>query len=509
MKRRAPALSLILLCLAPSARAAPEVGNAFFLANAHNAETTISIASDSRGFGLAWANAGNIRFQLLGPRAIIEGSPLEVGTIATNDVLYSVTTPRDPTVIGRESGYAAFWTDSTDQFIPPSTHSPSWSPQGALIDPMGVVRPFMFEAVRDGLPHDARMASISDGFATLESHALILQSGVSGTASVRFYDVAGTHLATLDVPLALRPPVTLSPAGIVSAGPTIFFAWVDNDGLHFAVVLQGNLKPVTGTALAQAAYPLSLATNGSDYLAVWRTETGSTLAARVGGDGTVLDSAPISLDAALPGDTSTQIAAIASEGTTYLVLAAGGSDGSVRGVRIASDGSLLDRAGFQIDAARHASLAPAGGGTWLVALLGDDGIIRGRFVGVAPLPSAPHNVEPPSETDAGFGGMSLDAAAPSAPNDAGSGAPANDAAAAPSAPANDAAAAPSTEDASRTSSRRPAASPKSSSSCGCHLVASRRDPVAVPVLFALLALAGCVRRRGIMTLLEPLSSLLG
>lgn len=486
MKPQAVALALVLACSGNMAHAAPTVSDAFFLGRARTADATLSIAGDERGFVLSWDDGGSIRFQLFGPGAVLTGSPRTLEkTTGTSFFNYSTTVPSDPRAIALESGYAVAWDDSKTETSPP-TFAPILStstPTGVLIDRMGATKPFMFEGVSSMLPSSATMTSTDNGFVTVESHAVASSSGVSGTESMRFYDEVGENTASLDVPISTRPPTTLFPVGVASNGSSVLFAWVDNDGLRFGLASRTAIEVVMGNALTQATRRLSLASNGKDYLVVWRTETGSTVAVRVGGDGTVLDSDVIALAAALPAGDSMEAPAVAAAGTTYLVVTTG-SDDVVRGVRVPSDGSLLDRTGFLVSMATHPSLSRAGDAMWLVAPLGDDGIIRGRFIGEGALPATPDNVEPPPEADAGAT-SSGELSTPTNPGNA------SDAGSASSPGGVDGGTDAPTTDAGRNSGPEHA---RARASSGCDLVASRHG-TSFPSGFSTLLLLSLLRHR--------------
>ncbi|MBN8232741.1 cadherin-like domain-containing protein [Corallococcus macrosporus] len=93
----------------------------------------------------------------------------------------------------------------------------------------------------------------------------------------------------------------------------------------------------------------ALASNGTDYLVVWKpTSDGKLQARRVSPAGELLDTAPIIL---FPASSETQTApAVASDGTDYLVTAWSSSTAGRRvvGARVTGAGAVLEPAGFTL-----------------------------------------------------------------------------------------------------------------------------------------------------------------
>jgi hypothetical protein len=127
-------------------------------------------------------------------------------------------------------------------------------------------------------------------------------------------------------------------AAVGTDGEGFLVAWYDEAGVMMArIAADGTVGEKTRVQrfredVCPAGAP-SVASNGTDYLVVWRRkgETRDTqLGARVRADGTLIDTVPIDLGATFDGYR------IASDGTDYLLAA----DGRV--MRVAANGTLLD-----------------------------------------------------------------------------------------------------------------------------------------------------------------------
>jgi hypothetical protein len=123
---------------------------------------------------------------------------------------------------------------------------------------------------------------------------------------------------------------------------------------------------------AASQYVSGLAWSGANYLAVWmddRTDDGDIYGARVGQDGSVLDSGGFVIYAA----TSDQgEPAVAFDGTNYLVVWTGysGDGNDIYGARVTVGGSVLDPSGIVISGADQDQRSPSvvfDGTTYLVA----------------------------------------------------------------------------------------------------------------------------------------------
>lgn len=170
------------------------------------------------------------------------------------------------------------------------------------------------------------LARLSSGFTVLDNPALLLG----------------------DTPNAQTGP------DVVSNGDTFFVAWTEpSAGCIFvcpagAAVVGARVGPDGGVldpqglvlAPSRPAFGTStdvaLASNASDFLAVWNT-SGTIEAARVASDGGLLDSPPIQLGA---GVTDSPPSA-AANGTEYLVSFQ--TPSGIVGARLAFDGGLLDQ----------------------------------------------------------------------------------------------------------------------------------------------------------------------
>lgn len=109
--------------------------------------------------------------------------------------------------------------------------------------------------------------------------------------------------------------------------------------------------------LEQFPDPAAVAFDGTNHLVVWAgpTDEGSRVhALRIAADGTVLDPQPIVIPEVPDSDPRARAPRVAFDGTSYLIVwrlvesFAGAGWSSLRGARIAPDGTLLDPDGFAI-----------------------------------------------------------------------------------------------------------------------------------------------------------------
>jgi MYXO-CTERM domain-containing protein len=107
---------------------------------------------------------------------------------------------------------------------------------------------------------------------------------------------------------------------------------------------QGNLIdttpfPITTTGGLLPPYNVKVVTDGTNFLAVWRSVSGLR-AARIDKDGRVLDDPPLTIGAGAP-ITQLWPANVTFDGTSYLVVW-NEDNGNVRGVHVGRDGTLPD-----------------------------------------------------------------------------------------------------------------------------------------------------------------------
>jgi cysteine-rich repeat protein len=112
-----------------------------------------------------------------------------------------------------------------------------------------------------------------------------------------------------------------------------------------------------------------LASNGTDYLVVWKRENVTSApiqALRVGANGNVLDASPIAISPPTAGRPQ-----VASNGSDYLVtylISAGGLDFDVYATRVTAQGSVLDANGILVATAVPPEIAVASNGAnYLIA----------------------------------------------------------------------------------------------------------------------------------------------
>jgi hypothetical protein len=270
-----------------------------------------------------------------------------------------------PAVAAGRVGYLAAWTHGKGESTDPAVYAARIGPAGDLLEPYGIlVSPLAGEQTT------CAVAANPDLF-------LVAWSAPRPNSSAE-WDILGARV-TLDGIVLDTPPIPLctlsgiqcSPA-VAANGNSFLVTWRDSrsTGIYGTLVqADGRRSSTNGFAICNAAneqYLPSVAALGTNYLVVWQdyrkataTQSQSDVyAARVSGDGMLLDAAGI----AVCSRTNSQYhPVVAADGTNFLVVwedyDVGGND--LRGARIAPDGRLLDTDALSIVHAANASINPA------------------------------------------------------------------------------------------------------------------------------------------------------
>ncbi|MGB7924786.1 MAG: FG-GAP-like repeat-containing protein [Pyrinomonadaceae bacterium] len=180
-----------------------------------------------------------------------------------------------------------------------------------------------------------------------------------------------------DAEAALAPPVAAPAAGIqlqpqiAKGGSSSLAVWSDRRSVLGRYVpddaagigsdtdiyaarydADGNLIDTTPIIISQAIYEQyypHVAWNGQNWLVVWVTKRPTNqfyqdvVATRVAPDGRVLDATPIVINAPADSTDNATYLSVSSDGTNWaVVFGKGSNNSSILGVRVATDGSLVD-----------------------------------------------------------------------------------------------------------------------------------------------------------------------
>jgi hypothetical protein len=322
-----------------------------------------------------------------------DGTTLDGARVAPDGAVLGGANPVIPLMSGVPLGYrASFATDGTNLIVVDGGRFVRVSLQGALLDATprlfswtpGTTQPLQVETttVFDGtnfvvvtyqmretrITPDGTVLDPPDDFNLLPGGRLLCADGGtpvalmkrgSETQLVWLYgaDLRASRLDTsaatlLDGPTAGKCGLHLT---TVPYGPSGTFAFTA-DANGFMVMTEdlgqrydANLTALGPfqrvTALANAEDAAAIASNGQDFLVAWldhRSPTGDSnvYAARIAGDGTVLDRAAIPLSTVV---TDTNSVTVASNGDNYFVawLTAGSGGAQVRGTWVSAAGVML------------------------------------------------------------------------------------------------------------------------------------------------------------------------
>lgn len=321
-----------------------------------------SVASDGSDYLVVWEDVrGTTSADIYATRVTSGGTVLDPDGIALS------TAPRDqlaPSVASSGSGqYLVVWADNRSLSFP-GVYATRVS-AGAVLDPGG------WEVARGG------------GTPSVASNGAeyFVAWGRGGDVYGARVSSAGTVLDASALPISTAPNVQLYPS-VASNGTDYLVAWSDDRNRELKwevyaarVTSAGAVLDPDGIAVPVAPtnqWRPRVASNGTDYLLVWRQGLTSSVydvhGARVSSAGVVLDAVPIPISAA-SGRQDRPVAA--SNGAGYLVAWEDGRSGSTDTYvgRVASDGAVLDPSGTPVGTRANAQWQPnaaSNGSTYLV-----------------------------------------------------------------------------------------------------------------------------------------------
>ncbi|HNT27906.1 MAG TPA: hypothetical protein PKH10_06990, partial [bacterium] len=307
--------------------------------------------------------------ELTVPRDLIDGSSfpavLDPGIGAEFGMDNPVAVPNTgtnyyPAVAFDGTNYLVVWQDSRSGTY--DIYGARVAKNGAVLDPTGIV-------ISNAANQQYYPAVAFNG----TDYLVVWEDLRSGST----YDIYGARVA--------KNGTVLDTGGIVISNATNNQEWpsVASDGTDFMVVWHdyrsgstydiygarvtaaGVVSDPSGIVVSNVAnqqiYP-AIDHDGTNYLVVWMDlRSGGSYdiyGARVASGGTVLDTTGIMISNAA---NSQEVPALAFNGTNYLVLwhdsRSGGLD--IYGARVATNGTVLDAAGFTISAAANSQMYPA------------------------------------------------------------------------------------------------------------------------------------------------------
>lgn len=264
-----------------------------------------AVAPGSAAYLVAWQDYRNGAYDIYAARVTASGTVLDVAGIAVSTASGA---QEYPAVASDGADYLAVWQDA---------RAGSYDIYGARLTAGGVVLDASAFVISNATGDQLRPAVAFDG----NNYFVVWNDYRNGSA----YDIYGARV---------------SPAGVV----------LDASGI------------AVSTATGAQEYP-AIAHDGMNYLVVWQDRRGGPYAdiyaARVAGDGTVIDAAGIAVSTATYDQA---YPAVTFEGSYYLVAwqdSRRATRPDVFGARVGTDGAVLDATGFVISAASYSQLAPA------------------------------------------------------------------------------------------------------------------------------------------------------
>jgi len=402
--------------IVPSSGPAASLSNLLVISQATTNQVLPAVAGNGTNFFVVWqdlrikrAFPGNV----FGTPVNLEGNSLNRNGIAIGPL--SANAQGDPAVAFDGKNYLAVWSDSRNS-TSSDIYGARISPDGLVLDPNGIAictatnsqfsvaiaaNPGIFFAVwvdfRNaifGTPGDIFGARITDAGAVLDTNNITIctiptfQTAPAVAAGSNDFlvvwvnqrtNVDGANLLATRVGTngdVVSPNGTALTPDNVDVGqgyPAVAF-----NGSEYLVIWSDARRinitgyDILGLRLNQFGAPIdsaplticsrfgydtnpALASNGTDFLAVWTdvTNNSAIYAARVAASGRVLDPDGFPLDNSSGGDYP----AVASDGTGYLVLWQ--QAGDIRGTRLSTSGEVLDAPSLSIDTNALSQALPA------------------------------------------------------------------------------------------------------------------------------------------------------
>ncbi|NMO21153.1 hypothetical protein HPC49_50350 [Pyxidicoccus fallax] len=331
-------------------------GSGLAISTAAQAQVTPSVASNGTDFFVVWEDARGGDPDVIGARVTSAGSVVDAEGVVIARAVH-------------DQGHPSVTFNGTDFFV---AWDSLWNRNvlGARVTSAGVVLDSPGVALATAANEQSIPAVASNG----TDYLIVWWEGRHREGTTRIYGVrvsgAGEVLDPLGIVLSPSPGAHLYPA-VASNGTDYFVAWEEVGGSDFRILgtrltSTGEVLDAQGLLLSAPSGSVSsepaVASNGTDYLVVWKGPTVDTLASiagtRVTAAGRVLDSPGLNISGA-PG--SVDDPAVASNGTDYLVVWEDyrNNNNDVFGARVTSAGAVLEAAGIPISTANDNQRDPA------------------------------------------------------------------------------------------------------------------------------------------------------
>ncbi len=263
-----------------------------------------------------------------------------------------------PVVAFDGTNYLVVWQDERSSFGYVDIYGARVGGDGTVLDPGGI-------AVSTGLTYKQNPAVAFNG----TDYLVVWQEGSIGSPDIHGARVSvdGLVLDATGIAISTASSYQQYPS-VASDGANCLVAWEDGrngsrDIYAARVNGAGGVLDASGIAVYASAYDQespSVAFDGTNYLVVWhdgRNGSRDIYGARVATDGSVLDASGIQVNT---WSYDQQYAAVAFDGTNYMVVWEDNRSGSrdIYGARVDVDGAVLDAGGIAISTAAFDQLDP-------------------------------------------------------------------------------------------------------------------------------------------------------
>jgi hypothetical protein len=345
----------------------------------------VALAFNGTNYLVVWEQKRSGASIIYGTRVNTSGSLLDLSGIAIG---IGPGSHGSPTVASNGTDFYVAW------------HQRTWDTLrilGTRVDASGVVTHPGGVVLSPSVNEQHRPRVASNGTDYLVAW---MQSTSSGSSDVNARRVSSTGqvLDTSDIAIATSSSYEQLPS-VASNGTVYLVVWSDDRSSVTRVyatrvsaagaVLDGTGFPLSGSSTQTYA---AVASNGTDFLAVWRDRRNSVVGdlygTRITGAGTVVDGSGLVISEDPNAVIATDNPAVGSNGTNYLVAwnsRSSSANGQIRASRVSASASsasaVLDPSGIALSATVNNYGYPAlssPGLSYLVAWEGNDPLIGGR-----------------------------------------------------------------------------------------------------------------------------------
>lgn len=315
-------------------------------------------ATDGVAYLVVWADCRSGKYDIYGTRVTPNGGVLDPKGIAISS---APSYQQSAGVAFNGTNYLVVWRDPRGASPFPDIFGARVTPSGEVLDPSGI-------AISSSTNEIFAPAVASDGADFL----VAWEDRRDGIYASRV-SASGTVLDPAGIPISSGTAARKQPT-VAFSGSTYLVAWQDSRSFRTSGDdIYGARVSRTGVVLDPEGIAIStdprvneiqpaLASSGSQYLATWQSGFhpnfggGDIYGARLNNSGTVLDANGIPISV---GPPQAQQAAVASDGTNYLVSWSDTRGAKIYGARVLSDGSVLDPSGLPISrsGAEYSSIA--------------------------------------------------------------------------------------------------------------------------------------------------------